>query len=131
MSQANIEVVRRIFDRFDRTGDFDLSLIDPDAEFDNSNAMIDAAVYRGHEGLLAYLSLMREMWAEMRIEPQEFIPVGKDQVLVPFRMVMVGRQGIETVAHAAFLCTLAEGKIMHLKAFQSRDDALEAAGLRE
>lgn len=36
-------------------------LFDPEVEFDNSNAMLDAAVYHGPEGLREYLSLLREM----------------------------------------------------------------------
>jgi len=131
MSQENVDIVRRFFEHFSRTGETDLSLIDPDAVFDNSNAMLDAAVYRGHDGARTFLSLLQEMWQGMRFEPQEFIPVGEDQVIVPFRMVMRGRDEIETVAHSATLYTFSEGKITHAKAFQSKAEALEAVGLRE
>jgi ketosteroid isomerase-like protein len=131
MSQENVEIVRRVFEHFRRTGEWDFSRIDPEAEFDNSNAMIDRAVYRGHDGLQEYLSLMQGMWTAMRLDPEEFIAVGEDQVVVPFRMVMVGREEIETVARAATVYTLAEGKITHMKAFQSKADALEATGLSE
>ena len=93
--------------------------------------MLDAAVYRGTEGLREYLSLMREMWRQVRFEPQVYIPVGEDQVVVPVRMVAVGRDGIETVARAAQIITLRRGKIIRMKAFQSKAEALEAAGLEE
>jgi ketosteroid isomerase-like protein len=93
--------------------------------------MLDAAVYRGHEGLREYLTLMREMWKQVRFEPQEFIPVGEDKVVVPVRMIAVGRAEIETVARGATVFTVREGKVTHMKAFQSKAEALEAAGVRE
>jgi ketosteroid isomerase-like protein len=131
MSQENVEVVRRGLEDFLRTGEFDPELLDPEFEFDNSNAMLDAAVYRGPEGLREFLSLMREMWKQVRFEPQEYIPVGEDQVVVAIRMSTVGRDEIETVARAAGVYTLRDGKVTHMKAFQSKAEALEAAGLEE
>ena len=132
MSQEeNVEVLRRFSEHFSRTGETDFSVIDPDAVFDNSNAIFDGAVYRGHDRLRAFQSLLWGMWQGMRFEPLEFIPVGEDRVIVPYRMVMRGRDEIETVAHSATLYTLSKGKITHAKAFQSKADALEAVGLRE
>ena len=114
-----------------RTGDFDPEDFDPEFEFDNSNALMDASIYRGTEGLREFLSLMREMWKHLRFEPQEYIPVGEDQVMVPVRLIAVGRDGVETVARAASIFTLREGKVTHSKSFQSKAEALEAVGLRE
>ncbi|MDX6582580.1 MAG: hypothetical protein QOI10_1764 [Solirubrobacterales bacterium] len=131
MAHENVEIVRRGFEEFVRTGDFDPELFDPKVEFDNSNAMLDGAVYRGPEGVREYLSLLREMWKQVRIEPREFIPVGEDQVVVPLRMIVVGRDEIETVARAANLFTLRDGRVTHFKAFQSKADALQAAGVVE
>ena len=131
MSQGNVEIARRGFEEFARTGDFDLELFDSEVEFDNSNLMLDAAVYRGHEGLREYLTLMREMWKQVRFEAQEFIPVGEDKVVVPVRMIAVGRAEIETVARGATVFTVREGKVTHMKAFQSKAEALEDAGVRE
>ena len=131
MSQENVEVLRRFSEHFSRTGETDFSVIDPDAVFDNSNAIFDGAVYRGHDGVRTYVSLLRGMWEGMRFEPQEFIAVDEDRVIVAVRMVMRGRDEIETVARSATLYTLSKGKITHAKAFQSKADALEAVGLSE
>jgi ketosteroid isomerase-like protein len=128
---VNVEIVRRGFEDFARTGDFDPELFDPEVEFDNSNAMLDAAVYRGPEGLREYLTLMREMWKQVRFEPHELIPVGEAKVVVSVRMIVVGRDGIETVARNAQVVTLREGTVIHMKAFQSKAEALEAVGLSE
>src|SRR5215210_5946280 len=120
MSQGNLEIIRRGYEDFARTGDFDSSVFDPEVEIDNSNAMLDAAVYRGPQGLREYLAQLRDMWKQVRIEPQEFIPVGEDQVIVPIRRTTVGRDEIETDARAASVFTLRDGKVTRLKNYQSK-----------
>ena len=134
MSQENIEIVRRGIEQFNQ--DFtstepNLDWLAPDVVFDNSNAALDAAIYRGHDGMRELMSLLRGMWKLQQGEAQEFIPVDEDRVIVPVRIVSVGRESVEVVARAALLVTVGTGKITHMKAFQSKADALEAVGLSE
>ena len=126
MSQQSVDFVRRGFEEFLRTGEFDPADFDEEFEFDNSNAMIDAATYRGVEGVREYLSLVRQMWERFRFEPEEYIPAGEEQVVVPIRITAVGRDGIETVAHSAVVYTVRSGKLARAKAFQNKADALES-----
>jgi ketosteroid isomerase-like protein len=135
MSQENIEIARRGIEQFNRdfasTEELDFDLLARDVVFDNSNAGLDSAVYRGHDGMRELMSLLRGMWKLQQGEAQEFIPVDEERVIVPFRIVSVGREDVEVVARAAMLITVSGGKITHMKAFQSRADALEAVGLSE
>ena len=135
MSQENVEIVRRGIEQFNRqfasTQELDLDFLAPDVEFDNSTAALEGAVYRGHDGIRKYISLMREMWTVQRSEAEEFIAVGKDQVIASFRVVSVGRDNIEVAFRAANVVTVGGGKITHLQGFQSKADALEAVGLSE
>jgi hypothetical protein len=71
------------------------------------------------------------MWKHQQTEPQEFIPVGEDEVVVPIRIVSTGRDDVETVAHAVLVMTVREREIAHVKGYQSKAEALEAAGLSE
>jgi hypothetical protein len=71
------------------------------------------------------------MWKQVRFEPQEYIPVGEDQVIVPIRMISVGRDEVETVARSTNIFTMRKGKVTRIQAFQSKSEALEAAGLSE
>jgi len=128
MSQEAVEFIRRRVEEFLRSGDFDPADFDNGFEFDNSNAKFDGAIYRGPEGLREYLSLMRQMWEQFHFEAQEYVAVGEDKVVVPYRITVVGRDGIETVAHSAVVYTLHGRKLAHAKAFQSKADALAAAG---
>ena len=134
MSQENVEIVREAIERFNQDFDaerLDLSLFAPDVVLDNSNAVFDGAVYHGHGGLREWLSWLRGMWKRQEMHGQEFISAREDQILVPIRLVSVGRDDVEVVAHAASVVTVREGKITHLKAFQSKSDALDALGLSE
>ena len=89
------------------------------------------AIYRGHDGMRELMSLLRGMWKLQQGEAQEFIQVDEARVIVPFRIVSVGRENVEVTAHAAMLVTVDDGKITHMKSFQSKADALEAVGLSE
>jgi ketosteroid isomerase-like protein len=131
MSEENVEILRRGYDGYNRTGEFALELFDPDVVWDNSAAVFDPAVYRGHDGVGELLSWLREMWKQVRVEPQEFIVVDQDRVIVPTRIISVGRENVQTIAHNANLFTLRNGKVTHVKAFQTKAEALEAVGLSE
>ena len=132
MSQENVEIVRRGMERFNqhfKSRELDLSAFARDVTLDSLAATFDGAVYHGHDGLREWLSLHRGMWKHQHTEPEEFIPVGKDQVVVPIRIVSIGRDDVETVAHAVLVMTVRERKIAHVKGYQSKADALEAVGL--
>ena len=130
----NVEIVRRGMEQFNQdftSEELDLDLLAPDIVFDNSNAGLDAAVYRGHEGMRELMSLLRGIWKLQHGEAQEFIRVAEDRVIVPIQIVSVGRDNIELAARMAMLFTVGDGKITHMKSFQSKADALEAVGLSD
>jgi ketosteroid isomerase-like protein len=135
MSQETVEIVRRGLEEFNQqfnsTEELDLDFLASDVAFDNSNAAFDDEVFRGQDGMRQYMSQLREMWKRQHVEPQEFIPLGDDQVIVAFRFISIGRDDVETVAHAALVVTVREGKIAHMKSFQGKSEALEAIGLSE
>jgi ketosteroid isomerase-like protein len=130
MSEENVESIKRAYAALNR-GDIPtvLGFCDPEVEFDNSNAVFDAAVHHGREGVREFFSEQAGMWASQRWEPEEVIPVDDDQVLVSHRIVSVGRDGVETIARNTNVYTLKEGKATHIKSFQTKADALEAVGL--
>ena len=132
MSQENVEIVRRGYERYNRTGEPEWSLLGPDVVYDVSRRTFDPAVYHGHEGVREFLALIREQWATMRLEPEDFIDAGNDAVVVPVRLVGVGRDsGVETTANACHVWTFRGGKIIRQTTFQTKAEALEAGGLSE
>ncbi len=131
MSQENVEIVRRGYEHYNRTGEPDYNDFDPEIVYDVSRRTFDPLVYHGHDGVREFLALIREHWATMRLEPQDFIDAG-DKVVVSVRLVGVGKEsGVETTANAAHVWTFRDGKIVRQTVFQTMDEALVAAGLSE
>jgi ketosteroid isomerase-like protein len=131
MAQENVEIVRRSYEHFNRSGEVDYSVLHPEIVYDLSRRTFDRLVFRGHEGVRAFLTLVREQWASRRMEPEYLLDAG-DKVVASVRLVGIGRQsGVETTANAAHVWAFREGKIVRLTVFQTLDEALEAVGLRE
>jgi ketosteroid isomerase-like protein len=131
MSQENVEIVRNALDAFNR-GDWDAALKDatPDFELDFSRAIgPQHGVFRLDQ-IRGFWDEFLEPWKSLRIEADEFIEAGED-VVVPVTGYMRGRDGIEVTARRTWVYTFREGAIVRLSQFQERQEALEAAGLRE
>ena len=131
MSQENVEVVRRGYEHYQRTGEPDYSVLDPEIVYDVSRRTFDPGVHHGHDGVRKAMSRFAEQWKTMQIEPQDFVD-GGDDVIVSIRLVGIGREsGVETTANAAHVWTLRGGKIVRHTTFQTMAEAREAAGLSE
>jgi hypothetical protein len=62
MPRGTVEIARRGIEQFNQdftSEELNLDLLAPDIVFDNSNAGLDAAVYRGHDGMRELMSLLR------------------------------------------------------------------------
>ncbi len=133
MSEENIEVIRRGYQAFNR-GDLDGLAADiaPTFEYVPTGTIPGSAgVYRGPEGYKEFLSGFWDQFQDARIEVRELIEAG-DQVLASITMHGRGKQsGVEARWDIWQLWTLREGKGVCGQAFTTRDEALEAAGLRE
>ena len=131
MSQENVELVRRGYEHFNRSGEVDYSVLDPEVVYDLSRRTFDPLVFHGHEGVKEFVRLIREQWGSRRMEPQHVIDA-PDKVVACVRLVGVGRRsGAETMATAAHVWTFRKGKIVRLTVFQTMEEALKAIGLRE
>jgi uncharacterized protein len=131
VSEENVEIVRRGYEHYNRTGEPDYDMLDPEIVYDVSRRTFDPGVYHGHEGVRELSALIQEQWATMRVEPQDFVDA-EDHVIVSVRLVGVGKEsGVETKANAAHLWTIRGGKAVRQRTFQTMSEALEAAGLQE
>jgi ketosteroid isomerase-like protein len=133
MSEENVEVVRRNTDAFSR-GDFDGFMEDwaPDAVVDWSNSRgVDVGVYRGQGEVRAFAQRFREAFEEIRIELVDPVEVKDGLVLAENVAYMRGRDGIQVEARSAWLITFRGGQQTSLTLYQTKQEALEAAGLSE
>ena len=134
MSRENLELVRRATDAYNR-GDLDGFLRDwaPDAVLDWSNSRgLDGRVFRGHGEVREFAERFRDAWDEVRIELLDDSVEVEDGVLIVENVTYLrGRDGVETRARSAWLITLRDGRQTSLTLYQTRREALDAAGLRE
>jgi ketosteroid isomerase-like protein len=136
MSQQNVEIVRRLYATWEDNAFEDpdqevYDLLDPEIEWDASRRTFDPCVFHGYEGIREFAARLREVWESGRIEPLEFIPTG-DEVVVPVRLAFVSRTDRQVLtANAAHVWTLRDGRVIRHCTFQTKAEALEAAGLRE
>jgi hypothetical protein len=70
---------------------------------------------------------------DLRGEPEEFIPVGDDKVVVPVRMVALGSGSeLSLTASLTWVYTFGDDCLcMSVEAFDRREDAFKSAGHEE
>jgi ketosteroid isomerase-like protein len=133
MSQENVETLRRAFDASSR-GDLDAAVADaaPEVEYVASGAIPgQGRVARGAEEYKRFITWLRDVFDDARLVPDEFVDAG-DRVLASFTLSGRGREsGVETSMRFWQVWTLRDGKFVHGQGFTTREEALEAAGLRE
>jgi ketosteroid isomerase-like protein len=132
MSEENVEMVRRVYERFGE-GDFRASV----DLFDRHIVclmMRDAPWAEAHVGVEAVAAATRELfdtWADLTLKAEELIPAG-DSVLVSVRQRGVARiSGVPTDEHYFTVWSFRGRKVIRIENFQERAQALEAAGLSE
>jgi ketosteroid isomerase-like protein len=131
MSQQNVEIVRRQYESFNTSGMPDFELLDPEIEWHTSDRALERGTYGGHEGVKAFLSSGNEVWTNAEVQPQEFIQAG-EHVVVPITLRTRGKaSGIQAEDRFFQVWKLHCGRIVELRVYSSRAEALEAVGLKE
>jgi ketosteroid isomerase-like protein len=133
MLEENVEIVRRSTDALNRR-DLD-GLVEhwaPDAVVDWSNSRgPEAGIYRGHDDIRAFAKRFLAAWDEVRLEIDYPIEVEDDLLVVENVAYVRGRDSIETQARSAWVTTFRDGQQTSLTLYQTKQEALEAAGLSE
>jgi uncharacterized protein len=130
MSQENLELLRDAYARADPLTAY-AERIAPDAEFDFTAVYPDRPVLRGLDAVRRFRD--REgAWATVTFEPERFIEVDEEHVLVLVRVTATGQgSGTPVEARAAHEFTIRDGRLVRFKAYIDRSEALEAAGLAD
>lgn len=128
MSQANVELVRAIYDDWMR-GEPGLDKFDPDISMFESETLPGAVSAVGIDAVRHYMESFGKYWEQIRFEPQEFIEAG-DQVVVVARLVGRGRSsGVDVERIWAYVWTVRGGRALRLEGYVDRAEALTAVGL--
>jgi ketosteroid isomerase-like protein len=133
MSHGSVEIVRQAWKVYGEQGiDGVLDYFAKDCVCEDTPQTPDRAIYEGREGARARNERFAESWGDLVIEPVEFIDAGEDVVVVVCSMRGRGKgSGAPVDSQIAFVTELRDGQIVRDRAFFSRSEALEAAGLEE
>ena len=131
MSQENVKVVKeftRLFEEGDREAWRDYFA--PDVVWDTSaTSMPGAGVSHGHGGMEQFFRDWLGTWTDYEIAAREFIDAG-DSVVIVFRQGGTGREsGVQIERDFFGVYDLSGSKVVRYRQYESREEALEAAGL--
>ena len=133
MSQENVELVHSGLGAVNRGGvEAILQMCDPEIEWIAIPGFLpDAEDYHGRAGVRAGFEKVGETFGKVEWEAEEVVESG-EQLLVGLKLQATGRSSkIEGEFRIFQVWTIRDGKLVRLESYLSREEALEAAGLRE
>ena len=126
---AAMATLREAYAAFNR-GDMDAAVagLDPQIEWSEPAEFPGGGAYHGREAVKGYLTQSRANWAEGASEPEQMIP-SRDRivVMVHARFRGKGSDAWQDVK-LADVYTVREGKIVAMRAFADRQEALRWVG---
>jgi ketosteroid isomerase-like protein len=130
MSEENVEIVRRIFDRWN-AGERE---IDPQAIHHDVvlHSGMTNATYHGHDGVRRYFAEIDDQFEDWHLSIDEFRDAPEERLLALGAVHLRGRGGgVEFDQPVAWLFTFTGDQVTEVRAIPDRAQALEAAGLSE
>jgi uncharacterized protein len=132
MSRENVEVVKTAFEAF---GQDDWSALigclDPEIEWVTTGRFVGGQLYRGHAGVREFLDTLGGEFDEFHAKPENFAQAS-EVVVADTRVSGIGkRSGVPVELQFSVVVSLRDGKIVHVRNFLERQEALKAAGLEE
>lgn len=125
MSDENVAVVRSIYAAW-LQGESARSLIDPEVEYVNPPDAVETGTRHGRKAF----GRIRDVYDEVKVEPEELIDAGGDEVVVIARITGRGHgSGVEIDRRQGYVWTIRDGKGVRFRWFNDPEQAREAAGL--
>jgi ketosteroid isomerase-like protein len=128
--EHTIEMLRQGVEAFNRRDiDGAMAPLDPDVELVPLRAVLEGGSYHGVDGLRRLLEDVGDDWEHFHLRADEFLPIGTDRVLVIGHVQARAKtSGVEVDYGAAWLCYLRAGKVVRVRFYSDRAEALAAAG---
>jgi uncharacterized protein len=126
---AAMATLKDAYEAFNR-GDIDAAVagLDPEIEWSEPAEFPGGGAYHGREAVKGYLTQSRAPWAEGSSEPEQMIPAGdRIVVMVHARFRAKGSEAWQDVK-LADVYTVRNGKIVAMRAFADREEALRWVG---
>ena len=132
MSRENVELVRKGYEAFARTGEPDESIYAADLEWHSAAGdPVGSEPAHGVDGLRQLIKEVQDSMDDFRTEPFEFLD-GGDRVIAGLIHRGRGREsGAEVEMREWNVFLIEAGKIRSVHEYAERDEAIRAAGLTE
>jgi ketosteroid isomerase-like protein len=125
MSEANVELVRRIYDLWEREESV-AALVSEDLEYVNPSYAVEPGTRYGRKSL----GIVRNTYEDFAIKVERIIDAGDELVVVLAYFSGSGSgSGVPVAGEHGYVWTVREGKAVRFQWFQSHREALDAAGM--
>jgi ketosteroid isomerase-like protein len=125
MPEANAEIVRRLYQGFNREVHGTRELLDPEIEWINPEDALEPGERQGLEGWDGALARMQESFSHSKIEVERMDESG-GRVAAAITFRVRGREsGVETGMRQSHLWTIRGGKAVRFEWFTDPDRAFE------
>jgi ketosteroid isomerase-like protein len=134
MSQENVEIALEAFRRFQVGDPGWAEWVHPDIEWDfSAYPLADLpTVGRGRDALLnQVIATYMSGWRDLRQEITEVVDAGDDVIVVIHESVGLRESDAVLEREVSHVWTIREGKWTMWRLYETRDEALKAAGLSE
>jgi ketosteroid isomerase-like protein len=133
MSQENVEMVRRGYERFATTRQFVADIASPEFVWDMSNfhGWPEQQAYEGAEGAQSFLDNWIGAWDDWELEVDALHDAGDKVVALVRQHGRSKAAGMPVEMSFAQVWTFRDGKQTRMEMYSDREEALEAAGLSE
>jgi ketosteroid isomerase-like protein len=103
-----------------------LSVMDPEIEWDATDALAHTGLYHGHAGVTEYIGSLAGVWEEFDLNPEQFTESGDGAHVMVLGSVQgrLAATGQDVEARFAHVLQLDDGKVTRLKVCLDRDAAL-------
>jgi ketosteroid isomerase-like protein len=115
-------------------GDFEAALggYDRDVEWRGAAGGLDEGrIIRGHAEVVEAFRDYYDTWERLELRPEEIIDTGDELVVFVHEVARGRKSGVVMETDTAAINTLQEGRVIQVRNYLDRADALEAAGLSE
>jgi ketosteroid isomerase-like protein len=130
MSQENVEIVRRIFEEWERGNFSKADYLDPDVRFRWVNPiLVSRGETRGLAELAEGVKEFLKAWEGLTARAEQIIDAGETVVAIEEWRGRGKASGAPTQVHQASVWTISDGKVIRVVVYADRAEALEAAGL--
>jgi ketosteroid isomerase-like protein len=115
VSQENIELIRGGYEAFARQDiPAVLERFDEGIEWTAPETLPSGGTHRGHDGVASFFASLPETWAELRVQPEEYLDAGEAVVVLGTHHIR-GHNGVDAEAGFVHVWNVSDGKAVRFR----------------